>query len=45
MGCQSTPCSKCGKKYKACQLIKGMCIVCYSKEKQSQNVNPSTTKQ
>lgn len=45
MGCQSTKCSKCGNIYKACQLIKGMCVSCYSKEKQHQNVNTPTTKQ
>ena len=45
MGCQSTKCAKCQAKYKACQLIKGLCVTCYAKEKQSENVNQPTPKQ
>ena len=36
--CKSTKCAKCAKVYQACQLIKGLCVTCYSKEKQTQNV-------
>ncbi len=46
MGCGQTACKVCGNKYKACQLINGMCSSCYSKEQnKTQNVNQPTVKQ
>ena len=43
--CKSTKCAKCAKIYQACQLIKGLCVTCYSKDKQTQNVNKPSTQQ
>lgn len=31
MGCQSTRCRSCTSSMPACQLINGLCSVCYSK--------------
>lgn len=32
MGCQSTSCRSCGKKYPACQLKNGLCNYCIAKK-------------
>lgn len=42
MSCQSTKCLICKNKFKACQLIKGVCVSCISKqEKENNNAKPT----
>lgn len=47
MGCQSTACKSCKNKYKACQLIQGLCPTCYSQKdkKETPNVIPTPPSQ